>query len=201
MNLSHFFLGIILFASLSKAEFKLPVSTYNRSTIESIELTKIGEFGLLRKARPEVAAHYHAGIDIKRPSKNYVNEKIYPIDDGIVISIRDDGPFAQIIVEHAGNEKFWTVYEHVSGIEVDLFDDVNPDKPIARFMNKSELDKYGWQFDHLHFEVLKVKPLKLKPAKNTPKRLFSSYSLTCKTKVELNKYFYNPIEFLTNNLK
>lgn len=198
--LGRFLVVSILCSTLPQKDFKLPVSTYDRNAIESIKLTEIGEFGLLRKARPEVAAHYHAGIDIKRPSKNYVNEKIFPIYYGIVISIREDGPFAQIIVEHNGNEKFWTVYEHISGIEVDLFDDVNPDKPIARFMNRAELDKYGWQFDHLHFEVLKIKPLKIKPIKSTPKRLYSTHSLTCKTKEELNKYFYNPIDFLKSNL-
>ncbi|MFY0674421.1 MAG: M23 family metallopeptidase [Bacteroidia bacterium] len=199
--LGRFLIVFVLFSALPQNEFKLPVNTYDRKAIESIKLTEIGEFGIERKARPEVAAHFHAGIDIKRPSKNYLTEKVYPICSGVVISIRDDGPFAQIIVEHDGNEKFWTVYEHVSGIEVGLFDDVNPDKPIARFMNKAELDKYGWQFDHLHFEVLKVKPLKLKPNKSTPRRLYLTHSLTCKTKEELNKYFYNPIEFLLTRLR
>lgn len=29
-------------------------------------------------------------------------------------------------------------------------------------MNTQELNTYGWQFDHVHFEILKIKPQPLK---------------------------------------
>ncbi len=93
-------------------------------------------------------------------------------------------------------EKLWTVYEHIAGIAVNLHAAVDPKIPIARFMNTEELNKYGWQFDHFHFEVLKVAPLKLNPGKSNPQRLFSSYSLVCFTKKDLEKYFYDPAEYL-----
>lgn len=188
--------SLLLTSSAGKPSFFLPIKTSDRQSLSSVSLTRIGEFGLLRKGRPGIPAHYHTGIDIERPGGNFQDEPIFPICEGIVISVRKDGPYAQLIIEHGTSEKFWTVYEHVAGINVRLSEQVSPDLPIARFMNRSELDKYGWQFDHFHFEILKLKPIKLKPDKLNPDRHYSSYSLTCFTGEELSKYFYDPIEFL-----
>lgn len=195
---------IILFAFFifpnTGIDIRLPIDVADRGSVTSLELSGIGKFGLLRKERPDVPAHYHTGIDIKRPGENYQNEPIFPIFEGIVISKREDGPYAQLIIEHETSHKFWTVYEHIAGIKVDLFDNVSPDDPIARFMTKNELDRHGWQFDHFHFEILKIPPIELKPNKTTPERLFASYSLVCYTKDDLDKYFYNPLDFLKTNL-
>lgn len=191
---------IILFVSNTELEYSLPVNTKNRKLVDSLELTNIGKFGLLRKERPGIPAHLHTGIDIKRPSNNYNKEAIFPIYEGIVISKREDGPYAQLIIEHNHNQKFWTVYEHIAGIDVDLFEEVNTNTPIAHFMNKEELNKYGWQFDHFHLEILKKKPLKLTRNSVNPDRLFTSYSLQCYTIKDLNEYFYDPILYLKDNL-
>ncbi|WP_064967588.1 M23 family metallopeptidase [Tenacibaculum ovolyticum] len=193
------FLLLILSFNLGLG-YRLPVNALDRNSISSLKLTGIGEFGLLRKERPKVPAHYHTGIDIKRPTNNYESEPIFPIFEGVVISKREDGPYAQLIIEHGDNHKFWTVYEHIAGIEVNLFDHVNTDTKIARFMNRNELNKYGWQFDHFHFEVLKVQPFKLKRNNLKPERLFSSYTLVAYTKEDLNKYFYDPLDFLEKHL-
>lgn len=190
------YIVIFFLFSISKFEVDLPVNTPDRKLISSIELTDIGDFGLLRKARPGVPAHYHTGIDIMRPTKNYQVEQIFPVCEGIVISKRDDGPYAQLIIEHEGSPKFWTVYEHIAGISVALFDKVSPHSPIARFMNNDELDKHGWQFDHFHFEVLKQEPIRLKYEESMPERCFSSYSLLCYNEEDLHNYFYDPLEFL-----
>ncbi|MCG8580587.1 MAG: M23 family metallopeptidase [Bacteroidales bacterium] len=192
---------LLFFFSTNVAyEYNIPVKTTDRSSINNIELTEIGEFGLLRKERPGIPAHFHTGIDIKRPNRNYHSESIYPISEGIVISKRQDGPYAQLIIEHENEHKFWTVYEHIAGIEVNLYDYVSPETPIARFMNENELNRYGWQFDHFHFEILKVQPIKLKRDHSKPERLFASYTLACYTIDDLNKYFYNPLEFLDKRL-
>jgi murein DD-endopeptidase MepM/ murein hydrolase activator NlpD len=174
----------------------LPVNTVDRNSINTIELTGIGGFGLWRKERPGVPAHFHTGIDIKRPSDNYVDEPVFPIMEGVVISIRRDGPFAQLIIEHESDQRFWTVYEHIAWIKVELYEIVKPDSPIARFMNRDELNRYGWQFDHFHFEVLKERPIELKRDSSKPERHFASYSLICFKEDDLNKYFYNPLVFL-----
>lgn len=193
--------GLLLVLSFNVGVgYRLPINTLERNSVSSLKLTKIGEFGLLRKERPKVPAHYHTGIDIKRPTSNYESEPIFSIFEGIVISKREDGPYTQLIIEHGDDRKFWTVYEHIAGVEVNLFDHVNTNTKIARFMNRNELNKYGWQFDHFHFEVLKVQPFKLKRNNLKPERLFSSYTLVAYTKEDLNKYFYNPLGFLEKHL-
>jgi hypothetical protein len=190
----------ILIISNDRLEYKLPINTMNRKYINALALTDIGSFGLLRKERPGIPAHFHTGVDIKRPSNNYFNEPIFPIYEGVVISKREDGPYAQLIIEHGHNQMFWTVYEHIAGIEVELFENVNTNTPIARFMNKEELNKYGWQFDHFHLEILKKQPIRLKESGLNPERLFASYTLHCYTLKDLNEYFYEPISYLKDNL-
>ncbi len=181
-------------------EVRLPVSTYDMSAIESLQFTEIGKFGLPRKARPGIPAHLHTGIDIRRPHSNFVNEPIFPISEGVVISKRTDGPFAQLIIEHRSSSgKYWSVYEHIAGIVVALGEPINPDKPIARFMNLDELNRFGWQFDHLHLEVLKIQPLRITDRSN-PERKFTTYSLSCFEESGLMIRYYDPVEFLRSRL-
>jgi hypothetical protein len=179
-------------------DWLLPIAVKDRTTWASVQLTHIGSYGLKRKARPGIPAHLHTGIDIRRPRQNYEYEPILPVTSGTVISIRDDGPFAQIIIEHKlpHKDSVWTVYEHIAAIMVTVGDIVLSHEPIARFMNRQELEKYGWQFDHLHFEILKERPRPLKPNDKTPLRFFSTYSLECYTESDLNKYYYDPISFM-----
>lgn len=192
---------IFLLVGVFLTEILLPIRSDNRRAIERIQLTEIGGFSVIRKARPTVPMHFHTGIDIKRPSQNYVDEPIFAVAEGTVVSKRDDGAYAQLIIEHQiGKLKFWTVYEHVAGIRVALHDQVRTAKPIARFMNKAELDTYGWQFDHFHFEVLKVAPTPLKFDPSKPHRRFNSYSLVCYSKRDLNRYFYDPLAFLRTHV-
>lgn len=167
---------------------------------DQIELTSIGDFGIVRKARPTVPEHLHTGIDIMRPGNEYEHEPILSINKGVVISKREDGPYAQLIIEHQTNKQtYWTVYEHIAGIRVELGDEVYPEQVIARFFNKEELNKYGWQFDHFHFEVLKKRPLKMSPSGKNPYRHFRSYTLQCFTEDDLLDKFYDPIYFLSSN--
>jgi hypothetical protein len=105
-----------------------------------------------------------------------------------------------MIAHEINGLKFWTVYEHIAGILVTPGDKVQPETPFARFMNKSELNKYGWQFNHFHFETLKHPPLKLTPDAKHPTRFYSSYTLTCQTGNDLSKYFYDPIGFLKKGI-
>ena len=179
-------------------EWLLPIAVENRTTWASVQLTHIGSYGLKRKARAGILVHLHTGIDIKRPRQNYEDESVFPVASGTVISMRDDGPFAQIIIEHKlpQRDPVWTVYEHIAGIMVTVGNVVLPHEPIARFMNRQELDCYGWQFDHVHFEVIKVCPRPLKPTDKTPLRFFSTYSLECYTESDLEKYYYDPISFM-----
>ncbi|NUO78432.1 M23 family metallopeptidase [candidate division KSB1 bacterium] len=191
-------IAVISSASAQSAcAWYLPINVSNRQSWEQVRLTKIGEFGLVRKARPGIPAHYHTATDFMRPGDNYENEPIFPAAAGRVISQRDDGPFAQLIVEHVthDHDTLWTVYEHIADLTVVVGDTVDPFVPIGRFMTKKELSKYGWQFDHVHFEIMKHRPRPLQPTKKTPMRLFKVYNLECYTKAELEKYYYAPHEF------
>ncbi len=181
-------------------KIQLPINAPDRRSIDFVELTEIGEFGLLRATRKEVPAHLHTGIDIKRANDNYRNAPIYSIDKGIVISKREDGPFAQLIIEHDhGNLIYWTVYEHIAEIQVELFQPVDSETQIARFFNTNELNQYGWQFDHFHFEVLKNRPIRIKPSMDNPERLYNSFTLICHDYEELMSNFYRPLEFLASH--
>ncbi len=189
--------ALLLCHLLNAQTIRLPIQVSERTSMYELNLTEIGQFGLQRKARPDVKSHLHTGIDIKRPGANYSQNPIFPIAKGRVISKREDGPFAQIIIEHnTGNEIFWTVYEHIAGIKVSLHEHVDPFRPIARFMNRKELDKYGWQFDHFHLEILKIPPRFIQPTGSLPERHFQSYTLICFKEEDLDKYFYAPLEFL-----
>lgn len=201
MQLSIFLCLLLLSMHSLAQEIKIPIDALERSSLQELELTEIGEFGLLRKERPNVPVHLHTGIDIKRIGNNYENNLIFPIAEGIVISKRDDGPFAQLILEHyMANRRFWTVYEHIAGIAVELYDEVTPDQPIARFMNKEELNKYGWQFDHFHLEILKIAPLKISNQKEQEDRHFMSFTLKCFFQKSLTQYYYDPVQFLMDHL-
>ena len=183
---------------ISTAQVFLPIQTPDRKSTSTIELTDIGVFGIMRKSRQGIPAHLHTGIDIKRPEKNYANPPfIFPIAPGRVVSKREDGPYSQVIVEHhMAGERFWTNYEHIASISVQINEMVHPQKPIARFYTEEELNAYGWQFDHFHLEVIRVQPMKIERNPRHPDRLMASYTLICYDQELLDHYFYDPIAFL-----
>ena len=192
---------IPIVAIIFHGQILIPVLLKDRHDISNIHLTEIGKFGLLRKARNNIPEHYHTGIDIKRPGHNYESEPIFPVAKGIVISKRTDGPYANLIIEHEINgQKIWTLYEHISEIQLKVTDSVDPTTSIARFMNKDELNRYGWQFDHFHLEIIKIRPQRTNPTKDNPERFYNSYSLVCYSINDLQKYYFDPISFFKTNL-
>ncbi len=190
-------LSLVKSASQESIGWYLPINVANRQSLENVRLTAIGEFGRQRQARPAVPAHLHTAIDLMRPKKNYVDEPIFPAAKGTVISLRTDGPFAQIIIEHheSNSEIVWTVYEHIAEVSVELDEIVDPQRAIGRFFNKNELDKFGWQFDHLHFEILKQPPRRVKHDPRLPLRLYGAYTLECYNQDDLRKYYHEPRDF------
>ncbi len=184
----------LLVVSEQSPAWRLPVNCHP----DSVRLTRIGDFGRLRRARPGIPAHLHTGVDIARPSRDYRHEPVYPAAVGVVVSLRDDGPFAQLIVEHCldGGAKVWTVYEHVSGIACALGDTVSPERPLARFMDRRELDRYGWQFDHLHFEVMKSRPRPRPFDPRLPYCRYETFGLRCFDREEIERNYWHPLIFL-----
>lgn len=190
--MKFYFLFLFSFLTL-QSSYRIPIDG-------DLHLTQIGDFGIIRKARPGIPAHLHTGIDILPPDENYRSkESIYPIAKGVIISKRTDGAYGQLIIEHDTEDgTFWSVYEHITEIEVDLFQAVEIKTSIARFFNEAELNEIGWQFNHFHLEILKKQPISIKPDERNPERLFSSYSLSCYTEESLKEHFYDPIQFLTS---
>ncbi|MCF8365170.1 MAG: M23 family metallopeptidase [Bacteroidales bacterium] len=186
--------------SENELEWFLPINLLNRQTIDGLQMTEIGEFGVMRKPRPGIPAHLHSGIDLLRPSANYNSQPVFPAAIGVVISIRDDGAFAQIIVEHQlfDYSSLWTVYEHIAGIKVKVGETVDPLIPMARFMNQQELDRNGWQFDHLHFEIMKMAPMPANPDPKNQQHFFNSHWLDCKTPGQLSSCYFDPLFYLDN---
>lgn len=191
-------LGLCAAAARGDSEWYLPIAAADRQSLHGVRITPIGDFGRPRKARPEAPAHLHAGVDFMRPGSFSRESAVYPVGPGTVISVRDDGPFAQIMVAHGrmGEAGPWSVYEHVAGIKVRPGDKVTPRLTMARFMTRAELNRYGWQFDHLHLEILKAAPKPIRPTERLPQRLFSSPNLGCGNKAELARIFYDPARFL-----
>ena len=190
-----------LTTSCNNSETKLlsPIATQNRIPSQ-IQLTEIGDFGIERKARPGIPSHLHTGIDIKRPGNNYIHEPIFPIATGTIISKRTDGPYAQLILEHKlQQDTFWTLYEHIAEILVEVGQSVGNDTEIARFFNREELDQHGWQFDHFHFEILNTPPIPIQPSSSHPQRYFRSKTLECFSQDELLSNFHDPVTFLKND--
>jgi hypothetical protein len=191
------------------AAWFVPVAVADRQSLAGVTLTEIGGFGEQRKARPGVPAHLHTGVDLRRPDGEYDSQPVFPAARGVVMSVRADGPFAQVIVEHrrqAGSDAdsdrglgftvVWTVYEHFTDIAVVPGDPVQPLQPMGRFFNRHELDRYGWQFDHLHFEVMIVAPPRVPPTAELPNRSFGTYALLCYDRGQLLRRLCDPLEFL-----
>ena len=84
----------------------------------------------------------------------------------------------------------YSVYVHVTNIKVNTGDIVGHTTHIADLMDKAQLDTYGWEFNHLHFEILK------KPRVHEINGNYLSYSTRCKTKEDVLEHFHNPELFL-----
>jgi murein DD-endopeptidase MepM/ murein hydrolase activator NlpD len=194
--------GALLLSALTcgaqETAWFLPIACSDRQSWQDIRLTAIGEFGVRRKKRKTAPAHLHTGVDLKRPdSTDYRSAPILAAAAGVVVSARDEGPYSQVIIEHRdGGQQVWTAYEHVAGIRVSPGDSVTPGTAIARFMTRKELNRHGWQFDHVHFEVLKQPPPSVQPTAAQPGCRYRTYNLACRTAADLNFYYHSPREFL-----
>jgi murein DD-endopeptidase MepM/ murein hydrolase activator NlpD len=195
------FLTFVLIAAIpSYSQWLLPINCRDRSSVENIHLTDIGRFGTLRKARPTVPAHYHTGIDIVRPHQNYSDEPVFPARKGVVASIIDNGPFSQIIIKHeCNNMLYWSVYEHIKVKPIKVGKFINPLDTIGYYFNKDELNKYGWQFDHLHFEIIKCQLIPLKPTARYPNRFYCTFAIKCFTKKELYERLVDPMDIFNKS--
>ncbi len=183
---------LILYINIYCIKFYLPINVENRKIFKQSYLTNVGDFGIWRKPYNGLKGHYHTGIDFKNPGKSVGDlQPIFACAEGKVISIYSHGPSSTIIISHnLGNKYVYSVYTHVSNIVVLPGDTVDHYTVIASFIDKPHLDTWGEYLNHLHFEILKIRPKYAGKYKGYD--TYSSYSVSCFTKRDLFEKFYNP---------
>jgi murein DD-endopeptidase MepM/ murein hydrolase activator NlpD len=165
--------------------WKVPFETVNRYKLNTIKL--ISKFGDPRLTF--LKNHIHPAIDII-PAKSDKFITVYPAANGVVCSVHLGHPYKTVVIKHLLHDKsiIYTSYKHLQEIYVENGIQVDQNTKLGRLYTHAEAQKLKGNYDHLHFEVRKS---------------FDDYgcaSWLTMTKEELNKYFYNPLDFLKNNL-
>jgi len=166
-------------------EWCVPFITGNRQKFNTIKVISV--FGDARQTY--LKGHIHTGADII-PAKGTGCIYVYPMANGVVCSIHLGHPHKTVVVKHMLPDStfIFTSYKHLQEVYVKTGMQVNADTKIARLYTRAEAKKLGGNYDHLHLEIRK-----------------SFYDYGCAswltmTKEELNKYFYNPVDFMRKNL-
>lgn len=166
-------------------EWRIPFITGNRQKFNTIKVISV--FGDARQTY--LKGHIHTGADII-PAKGAGYIYVYPMANGVVCSIHLGHPHKTVVVKHRLPDStfIFTSYKHLQEVYVKTGTQVNPDTKIARLYTRAEAKKLGGNYDHLHLEI---------------RKLFYDYgcaSWLTMTKEELNKYFYNPADFMRKKL-
>ncbi len=164
----------------------LPFNTKDRSDPKT--LGTVSTFGSPRMSYYK--GHIHTGLDCIPKPKSDTNY-VYAMAEGIVCSIHLGDPHRTIVVKHIlrDGKSIYTSYKHLGDIYVKTGDIVNKNTKLARLYTRKEAKKLGGNYDHLHLEIRKK---------------FDDYgcaSWLTMTKTELNKRFYDPLDFIRKNIK
>ena len=159
----------------------LPFEAKNRSSFKEILVVSI--FGDHRDTY--LKNHIHTAIDII-PLHKQSTIYVYPLANGVICSIHLGHPFITIVVKHLlpDSSVVYSSYKHLAEVFVKTGMQVDQNTKLARLYTRQEAKKLGGNYDHLHLEIRKS---------------FSDYgcaSWLTMTKDELNRYFYNPLDFL-----
>jgi murein DD-endopeptidase MepM/ murein hydrolase activator NlpD len=136
------------------------------------------------------SGHIHTAIDCM-PAKYKGDVDVYSMAKGIVCSIHLGNPFKTVVVRHKLKDGtyIYTSYKHIEDITVVTGQDVDENTRLARVLTKSESKEFKGNYDHLHLEIRKS---------------FDDYgcaSWLTMTKQELEYYYYNPTEFIKENVR
>jgi murein DD-endopeptidase MepM/ murein hydrolase activator NlpD len=163
----------------------VPFKTDNRYKLNTIKIISV--FGAPRDTY--LKGHIHTAVDII-PLKSEEYTYVYPMADGVICSIHLGHPHKTIVIKHMMPDSsiIYTSYKHLQEIYVKYGQEVDQETKLARLYTSKEAKKQGGSFDHLHLEIRK-----------------SFYDYGCAswltmTNEELNKYFYNPMDFMKKNL-
>lgn len=175
--------------------WKLPLDTADRQDWSSVFFEHDAAFKTMRSAFGKVKLHYHTGTDIQTNGERGFWDKpgmpIYAVAAGKVVAIEDPLPQRRITIEHklADGTITWSAYCHIAEERVSVNQIVDTETVIARRMNGAELDQYGWEYNHIHLEILKKLPVYVPD-------YYSRKTFTCYTETDVDEYFYDPVAFL-----
>jgi murein DD-endopeptidase MepM/ murein hydrolase activator NlpD len=165
--------------------WKVPFQTEDRFKLNTIKVISV--FGAPRDSY--LKGHIHTAADII-PEKLNIYNYIYPMADGVICSIHLGHPHKTIVIKHRLPDStiIYTSYKHLQEIYVTNGMQVDQDTKLAGLYTKEETKKQGGSYDHLHLEIRK-----------------SFYDYGCASwltmnRDELNKYFYNPVDFMKKYL-
>ena len=165
--------------------WKVPFQTEDRFKLNTIKVISV--FGAPRDSY--LKGHIHTAADII-PAKLSSYNNVYPMANGIICSIHLEHPHKTIVIKHRllDSTIVYTSYKHLHEIYITNGMQVNQDTKLARLYTREEAKKQDGSYDHLQLEIRK-----------------SFYDYGCAswltmTKDELNKYFYNPVDFMKKYL-
>jgi len=167
-------------------KWMLPFATRDRQDLSTVHVISV--FGAYRSSY--VRGHKHSGIDMVPKSRGDDPVWVYPIGEGIVCSIHLDHPHITIVVKHKTilGEVIYSSYKHLFAPLVKPGDAVSVNTRLGRIYTPFEGRRLGGRFDHLHLEIRKTFDD------------LGAASWTTMTEDELNKRFYDPLDFLKNQL-
>jgi murein DD-endopeptidase MepM/ murein hydrolase activator NlpD len=166
-------------------EWLLPFEVKNRSNLSLIIL--LSKFGANRTSH--LRGHKHAGVDIV-PAKMDTGVYIYPIAKGVVCFKRVKDPFSSITIKHklANGAYMYSSYIHLKDIYVENGDDVDTHTKVGKIFTRKEVRRFRGPYDHLHLEIRKSF------------YDFGFASSHCMNHAELDSFYFEPINFLSNHL-
>jgi murein DD-endopeptidase MepM/ murein hydrolase activator NlpD len=168
------------------SQWLLPFDVANRTDTSLIKT--VSPFGARRTSH--FRGHKHSGADII-PIKKDTGIFVYPVAKGIVCYERIKDPYSSVTIKHKlSNGTFiFTSYIHLKLVYVANGDTVDVNTKIGKLFTHREVRRYRGPFDHLHLEV----------RKNFDD--FGFGSSHCMNKSELDSFFYEPINFLSEKIK
>lgn len=163
-------------------KWMLPFATRDRQDLSTVHVISV--FGAYRSSY--IRGHKHSGIDMVPKSGSDDHVWVYPIGEGVVCSFHLDHPHITIVVKHKTitGKVIYSSYKHLFSPLVKPGDAVSVDTRIGRIYTPFEGRRLGGNFDHLHLEIRKTFDD------------FGVASWATMTEDELNKRFYDPLDFL-----
>lgn len=178
-----------------QSEWLLPLDTGDRTDWSTLLFEHDANFKDYRKTWNPRKPRRHTGVDLQNGGDwgrlGGPGEAVYAMGPGRVFGIYGKPPNRRVIIAHQlpSGKKFWSCYLHVEAIRVRPGQRVDAWTVIARRLNSRELRKYGRDYNHLHFEILR----RLPPWRNHKYRWMSQY---CYSTKQVDRYFHNPETFL-----